>query len=61
MWVGLKRQEQTERNWMTGAVATTETGAVVPATEDEAEARDKATRLACVSARLSAGEAGEGG
>ena len=57
MWVGLERQEQTEGNWMTGAVATTETAAVVPAAEDKAEGRDKATRWACVSARLSAGKA----
>ena len=61
MWVGLKRQDQRERNWMTGAVATTETGVVVLATEDKAEGRDKATRSACVSARHSAGDAGEGG
>ena len=44
MWVGLKRQEQTDRNWMTGAVATVETRAAVPAAEDETEGKDKVTR-----------------
>ena len=47
---------------LTRAMTTIETRAAVPAIKTkEAEVRDRATRIACVSARLFAGEAGERG